>query len=431
MRSKPPPCAASRSGSAQEVALHDVHVVEPGEILACGLDCPAQVDGDDLARPERAAKKACRPMPAARVEHPLAGEERPSMGSSQSRNCSSNSGWISAKCCHCHPNADAVSRCWSTRSGGTSRGTPRGSPTYDRSRRRRAGPFRRQRRGRSPVGAGRRRAGRRALSTRRYSRGASASEWALAIGVARATPAARSSIQRRCQSWKTKSVQSCLRWSRRPARCSDTSRSTSPDRRCPAAEALGGKLVLERLAQLGLEPARRSGCRSPSSRVRRCPAGRTSRHRALEEVLRLEAAELEPRRHPSEELHELDVEERRPDLERARHARPVDLHEDVVLQVRRRVEVDRAARAGRRVGRVANARRCSAKGSAGCATEQRACSAGVNEPSQVGCRTSGGSARPAEEALELEVEAEVRRRDGQPVGERDDDSLVEQRAASR
>ena len=41
------------------------------------------------------------------------------------------------------------------------------------------------------------------------------------------------SIHRSCQSWKAKSVQRGLRWSRSPARCSETSRSTASARKIP------------------------------------------------------------------------------------------------------------------------------------------------------------------------------------------------------
>src|SRR5919109_4161232 len=57
-------------------------------------------------------------------------------------------------------------------------------------------------------------------------------------------------------------------------------------------------------------------------------------------MLRVEASKLESRRNPSDELDEIDVEEGRSHLQRAGHARAVDLCEDVVLEVRPRVDVD-------------------------------------------------------------------------------------------
>ena len=77
---------------------------------------------------------------------------------------------------------------------------------------------------------------------------------------------AGASTQRRCQSWNTNSVHSGLRWSRRPARCSETSRCTSRGSKIPCARsALGRELVLQRLAQLALEPF---GDRDPEALLR-------------------------------------------------------------------------------------------------------------------------------------------------------------------
>ena len=121
----------------------------------------------------------------------------------------------------------------------------------------------------------------------------------------------------------------------------------------------------------------------------------------------------------AEELDEVDVEERRTHLQRARHARSIDLHEDVVLEVRLRIEVDQPLDriAGRRG--VEDALRWSARAVDGGATSSAACSSGDEdaEPRRMSRGRRLGSA--PQEALELEVEAEVRRRHRQAIGERD------------
>ena len=194
------------------------------------------------------------------------------------------------------------------------------------------------------------------------------------------------------------------------------------------SQARRRELVVERLAQLALEPL---GDRDPEALLRRGrdPGRQRVRHRPLQQVLRVEAAQLEARRHAAEELDELDVEEGRAHLERARHARPVDLHQDVVLQVGRRVRGRSGARAGS-VGRRCEAPPLLRERVAGCAVEQGRLLVGREraEPRRDDGRRPG-SRRSAEEALDLEVEAEVRRRDREPVGERGDDALVERAAA--
>ena len=70
-------------------------------------------------------------------------------------------------------------------------------------------------------------------------------------------------------------------------------------------------------------------------------AGRRSRDRPLQEVLRREPAELQIGRQAGAELHELVVEEGRAALEPVRHGRDVDLHEQVVGEIRLAVDLER------------------------------------------------------------------------------------------
>ena len=113
------------------------------------------------------------------------------------------------------------------------------------------------------------------------------------------------------------------------------------------------------------------------------------------------------RGHAGEELDERVVEERRAHLERGEHARAVDLREDVVRQVRLRVEVDElrhpvacplGAVEGPEAGERIDGRRLD---------EQRPLLGRREgaEPELVPRR--GRLDRAAQEALELEVEAEV------------------------
>ena len=74
------------------------------------------------------------------------------------------------------------------------------------------------------------------------------------------------------------------------------------------------------------------------------------RHRALQQVLGVEASELEPGGHAAEELDQIDVQERRAHLERARHAGPIDLRQDVVLEIGLRIDVEQSFEAVRRRG---------------------------------------------------------------------------------
>ena len=115
-----------------------------------------------------------------------------------------------------------------------------------------------------------------------------------------------------------------------------------PARRCPDCGSASGESSSCSASRSSPLSHSATGMPKPFFGAVGDPGGRTSRHRALEQVLRLEAAQLESRRARGQELDELDVEERRPHLERARHARAVDLHEDVVLQVRLRVQVDQS-----------------------------------------------------------------------------------------
>ena len=60
---------------------------------------------------------------------------------------------------------------------------------------------------------------------------------------------------------------------------------------------------------------------------------------ALDEILRGRPAELEPGRHAGRELDDLVVEQRRADLERVGHRHPIDLHENIVREVRLQIDV--------------------------------------------------------------------------------------------
>src|SRR5688572_17629733 len=77
------------------------------------------------------------------------------------------------------------------------------------------------------------------------------------------------------------------------------------------ANSGGRELVLQRVPQLALEPFGDGDSEPLLCSV--CDAGREEvSHRALEQMLRVETAKLQPRRHTAQKLHEIDVEERCP-----------------------------------------------------------------------------------------------------------------------
>ena len=202
--------------------------------------------------------------------------------------------------------------------------------------------------------------------------------------------------QRSYQSWNIRSVQSGLRWSRTPARCS----------RDPAGDLVGRNRPCRSqpvAARAGRSSKRASGPRSqratgmpkPFLGRSRIDAGQPTRDRRLEQPLGPPPAVLESRRQPLDRVDQLGVEERRPDLQAAGHARPVDLGQDVLGQVGVLIERQRP---GRGVGargqtpaarRGARPRRRASPGS----TSSAAISAPENEPSQRWW--ASGAARPA------------------------------------
>ena len=108
----------------------------------------------------------------------------------------------------------------------------------------------------------------------------------------------RAAAKASCQSWNMSSVQSCLRWSRAPARCSCTSRSTSRGvEEALRREPRRREQVEQRLAQARLQP--RGDGDAEALLLARRDAGRAaaSRERALEQHLACRAAQLEVRRH--------------------------------------------------------------------------------------------------------------------------------------
>ena len=107
----------------------------------------------------------------------------------------------------------------------------------------------------------------------------------LHAAIAVAGRARRRSCARRAkpssQSWNMSSVQSCLRWSRVPARCSCTRRSTSRGvEQALADEPRRREQVEHRLAQAGLQPLGDRDAEALLLAARRCPAAAARRRRA-------------------------------------------------------------------------------------------------------------------------------------------------------
>ena len=164
-----------------------------------------------------------------------------------------------------------------------------------------------------------------------------------------------------CQSWNISRVQSGLRWSRTPARCS----------RDPAGDLVGPEEPLAR-QPVGVEQRSSKGPSGPrSQRATGMPnpffgpvedrRREPTRSRALEQPLGLAPSVfVTTAGSASIRVDQRGVEERRADLQAAGHARAVDLGQDVVGQVRILVEGQRPRQ---RVGPGASAaarRRCSA-----------------------------------------------------------------------
>ena len=222
------------------------------------------------------------------------------------------------------------------------------------------------------------------------------------------------------QSWNIRRVQSGLRWSRTPARCSPIRRATSSGRNSPCRSSRSR--AEEPVEQRGQRPAEPAGDRDaepllgPLEDRRREP----TRRGPLEQPLGLAPAVFEGGGQRLDRVDQLGVQERGPDLQAAGHARPVDLGQDVLGQVgvliqrqraRQRVGAggEAAARAqvlGLDVDRVAG----STSRPRDLRPRERA------EPALMRQRQRLGGA--AEELLELEVEAEVAVIDRQPADRR-------------
>ena len=76
MRSNPPPPRSVADGQPQQVALQDVDVVEFAEVRARRFDGAAEIERDDLTRAELGGEVRVAAGAAAGVEHALPSEER-------------------------------------------------------------------------------------------------------------------------------------------------------------------------------------------------------------------------------------------------------------------------------------------------------------------------------------------------------------------
>ena len=97
--------------------------------------------------------------------------------------------------------------------------------------------------------------------------------------------------------------------------------------------------VQQQLAQLVPEPFR-DGDAEALFPTRQDVRGQLIRHGPLEDVFRLEPLEFEAEGDRIDELDKRIVQERRPGFQRASHARPVHFHENVVLHVELAVKVN-------------------------------------------------------------------------------------------
>jgi hypothetical protein len=135
--------------------------------------------------------------------------------------------------------------------------------------------------------------------------------------------------------------------------------------------------------------------------------------------------QLEIRRDAVHELDERVVEERRPHLERARHAGAVRLHQDVVLEVEAAVEIDHALEriAARAFG--FGGRDVLVDVDAAAVHEQPSLFPRPERPEPHLVAHARRMRCAEQEALELEIEAEVVGRYRQALGERHDDAVVQ------
>ena len=125
----------------QQVALHDVHVVERREVRARGLDGAAQVEGDDLAGAEPGGEVRVPAGAAAGVEHALAREERAVDRDRASRGTAPRTRGGTRRSAATASRTPTRCRAAARRGrAGRAAGCRRGSASVDRSRRRRARP---------------------------------------------------------------------------------------------------------------------------------------------------------------------------------------------------------------------------------------------------------------------------------------------------
>ena len=159
------------------------------------------------------------------------------------------------------------------------------------------------------------------------------------------------STNSRCQSSKLSSVQMPRESSSTPPRGGRAARDVLLAEVSAAERVPVEQHVARVVAQLVAEPF---GQRQPEAALGRVEhlVRHPAAQRPAQGDLLLPAADLVARRQRGRELHQLVVEQRRPRLERRRHRRDVDLHEQVVGQVGLR----RRRRACRRPRRARSAR---------------------------------------------------------------------------
>ena len=205
--------------------------------------------------------------------------------------------------------------------------------------------------------------------------------------------------------------------------------------RDPAGDLLGAKEPLSLRAARGPEAGVKSGASGPRSQAAtgmpkpflgraRIDAGSRLAAACLSNRLVWLSPELERRRQDLDEVDQLGVEERCPDLEPAGHAGPIDLGQDVLGQVGVLIQ---GQRAGQRIGAAGEclaAAEVLALDADRIAVDQQPVDLAAGEraePALMGQRQRLG--RASEKLLELEIEAEIAVIDRQPAHRRAGQSL--------
>ena len=236
----------------------------------------------------------------------------------------------------------------------------------------------------------------------------------------------RLSDQRRCQSWKTNSVQSCLAVVAAPRHvlCEQTLHLRTVE---DPLTLEARRRTARRAAARAAGPLNHSAIGIPKPFFGRpaIPGGKHVGHRALQQVLRIEAPQLEPWRHAAQE--------RRRGRRRGRARGPRASTPCSRGRPSRGCRPgDRSSRRHRSAARAARRRRSCIRrtplreGIAGLVCRGGATARPVeNEPSQAGCRTSGGRAAPRTKRFSLKSKLKLPVETGSRSASGSDEPLVQ------